>query len=168
MVIKTTGKLIYSTGEKSDKGDLFIPPHVFEITKDDILMTEEMFGPILPIITVDSREDAIKHVRGGEKPLSAYIFTQNEKSAEEFLNKVLSGHSMVNNVVSHLSGKTTYSVNNIANFKTCLKFHYYNNILLLTVKSLPFGGVGHSGMGRRHGKYEFDSLTHEKAVVIRY
>lgn len=114
MIKKTTGKLLFSTGEPSDIADLFIPPHVFEVSTDDVLMQEEMFGPVLPLITVDDIDSAIKFIRSGEKPLSAYIFTQNEEAAEKFLNEVLSGHSMVNDVVMHFTCKFTV----ILNFET--------------------------------------------------
>lgn len=139
LIQKTNGKLIYSTGESSDISDLFIPPHVYEINQDDILMQEEMFGPVLGLMEIDNIEDAIKLIRKGEKPLSAYIFTQNEEAAEKFVSEVMSGHSMVNDVVMHF-----------------------------TVLTIPFGGVGHSGMGRRNGKYDFESFTHEKAVVKKF
>jgi len=101
-------------------------------------MQEEIFGPILPVLSYHRLEDAIRFVNKREKPLALYVFTR-KKSAEKFiLERVASGGVCVNDTISHLINPM-----------------------------LPFGGVGASGMGRYHGKYSFDTFTHEKSVFIK-
>lgn len=97
-----------------------------------------MFGPILPIITIDSMDEAISIIKKGERPLAAYLFTRNEYKVQRLLKETHSGSVAVNDVIMQYS-----------------------------VDTIPFGGIGHSGMGRYHGKYGFDEFTHEKAVLFR-
>ncbi|GMS79198.1 hypothetical protein PENTCL1PPCAC_1373, partial [Pristionchus entomophagus] len=134
---KTEGKHAVELGEP-DREDLFIPPTVLDVTREDELMKDEIFGPILPVVTVSGINDAIEYIKQGEKPLAAYIFTRSEDKVKKFLAETSSGAVTVNDVIMHL-----------------------------TVDTLPFGGVGNSGMGRYRGKYGFDTFTHEKAVLKR-
>lgn len=132
---KTAGRVVFSGGER-DKDDLFIPPTILDVHKDDVLMEDEIFGPVLPILTVSGLDEAIEFIKAGEKPLAAYMFTKSEKNVDRLLKETSSGGVTVNDVIMHL-----------------------------LVDTLPFGGVGNSGMGRYTGKYGFDTFTHEKAVL---
>ena len=69
---ETNGQILFEGGEKN-RDDLFIPPTLLDVTPDDAIMTTEIFGPILPIITIDSFEDAVSIVKKGERPLAAYV-----------------------------------------------------------------------------------------------
>lgn len=100
------------------------------------VMEEEIFGPLLPIITYDNLEDLIAYQQTLPKPLAFYIFSENERNTETLLSRLSFGGGCVNDTIMHLS-------------------HH----------DLPFGGVGASGMGHYHGKYSFDTFTHEKSVV---
>lgn len=133
----SNGTVMFSGGER-DRDDLFIPPTVLDVQKDDAFMADEIFGPVLPIITVNNLSEAIDYINEGEKPLAAYIFTSNEAKAKRLYTETSSGGVTINDVIMHL-----------------------------TVDTLPFGGVGTSGMGRYRGKYGFDTFTHEKAVLKR-
>ena len=99
-------------------------------------MEEEIFGPFLPILTIKNFDEAIEYIKAHEKPLAGYLFTNDEKKIDTFLEKVSAGGMTINDVMKHLS-----------------------------VRTLPFGGVGNSGMGRYNGKYGFDTFTHEKSVI---
>jgi len=134
---KTTARKIYEGGE-SNRADLFIPPIILDTPLNDPVMHEEVFGPLLPIITVDSFDSAIKIVSQSERPLAAYLFTRDERKVKRFLTETSSGSVVINDV-----------------------------IIQLTVDTLPFGGIGNSGMGRIRGKFGFDEFTHEKAVLQR-
>uniref|UniRef100_A0A0N4Z7A6 Aldehyde dehydrogenase n=1 Tax=Parastrongyloides trichosuri TaxID=131310 RepID=A0A0N4Z7A6_PARTI len=135
LINKTKGTILIKEGEPDEK-DLFIPPTIIDVSKDDICMKDEIFGPVLPIITVSSLGDAIDFINKGERPLASYIFTRSEIACNRFLRDVISGGCTINDVIMHL-----------------------------TVDTLPFGGIGNSGMGRYRGKFGFDTFTHEKAVL---
>ncbi|VDK53015.1 unnamed protein product [Anisakis simplex] len=127
--------VLHKNGEL-DRNDLFIPPIILDSNGDDIIMQDEIFGPILPIVTVDDFDGAIKFIRSHPKPLAAYFFSKAKRNIDRFINEVSCGGITINDVFMHI-----------------------------TVDTLPFGGVGPSGMGRYHGKFGFDSFTHEKAVL---
>jgi len=101
-------------------------------------MNEEIFGPLLPIITVNKIEDSFDVINSQTKPLAAYLFTNNKKLREQFVMSVSAGGIVVNDTTVHLA-----------------------------VHTVPFGGVGESGMGSYHGKFSFDAFSHKKAVVYR-
>jgi aldehyde dehydrogenase (NAD+) len=100
------------------------------------LMREEIFGPVLPVITVDSLDDAIAHVNAGPKPLAVYAFTSDRSVEERVIDEISNGGTVINHLVLHL-----------------------------LAPGLPFGGVGHSGMGAYHGRWGFESFSHRKAVL---
>ncbi|KAJ1366737.1 hypothetical protein KIN20_027492 [Parelaphostrongylus tenuis] len=131
------GTILFQGGER-DRDDLFIPPVIIDVKKDDPFMKDEIFGPVLPLLTIRDLDEAIDYINSGEKPLAAYIFTQSESKAQRLCNETSSGGVTINDVIMHI-----------------------------TVDTLPFGGVGHSGMGRYRGKFGFDTFTHEKAVLKR-
>ena len=99
-------------------------------------MQEEIFGPILPILTYDKPDDAIRFIREREKPLALYLFTQSSAFEKRILREVSFGGGCINDTIIHLA-----------------------------THHLPFGGVGHSGMGSYHGKKSFDTFTHEKSIM---
>lgn len=102
---------------------------------DSEIMQEEIFGPILPIIGYDRLDDVIDQVIHRPKPLACYIFSNDKSYSSRILERVSFGGGCINDVIMHLAN------------------HH-----------LPFGGVGSSGMGNYHGKYSFDTFSHEKAV----
>ncbi|XP_023206589.1 fatty aldehyde dehydrogenase-like isoform X1 [Xiphophorus maculatus] len=128
-------------GGQSDSSQCYIAPTVLkDVPPHSRLMQEEIFGPVLPIVTVSDMEDAINFINEREKPLALYIFCsdQKTKAIKRMIEETTSGGVTVNDVMMHY-----------------------------TVSSLPFGGVGQSGMGRYHGKHTFDQLSHQRACLIR-
>jgi aldehyde dehydrogenase (NAD+) len=130
-------------GGGTDVDTRYIAPTVLTgVTGDDPVMGEEIFGPILPIIAVDSLDEAIGFVNdlsaGGDKPLALYTFSENETENDQVLAEVSSGGGCVNGTLLHISNP-----------------------------NLPFGGVGESGMGAYHGKFGFDAFSHHRAVHTR-
>ncbi|KAK3230627.1 hypothetical protein Dsin_002508 [Dipteronia sinensis] len=134
---KVSGKIVY--GGERDKTNLKIAPTVLlDVPRDSLIMSEEIFGPLLPILTVDKIEDSFAIINSGTKPLAAYLFTNNKKLRQQFVSTVSAGGLVVNDTTLHLA-----------------------------VHTLPFGGVGESGMGAYHGKFSFDAFSHKKAVLYR-
>lgn len=126
-------------GGQQDKSNLKIAPTVImDPPENSLIMSEEIFGPLLPIITVNKVEDSIALITAKEKPLAAYVFTNNKKLEEEFIQSVSAGGMSINDIALHL-----------------------------VEPGLPFGGVGESGMGAYHGKFSFDAFSHKKAVLRR-
>jgi len=128
-------KVIYG-GESNREGYYLAPTLIDEPHLDSLVMQEEIFGPILPIISYESKSEIEKIVSKYEKPLSLYLFSENSKFIKEVLNKYSFGGSCLNDTVIHFSNKR-----------------------------LPFGGVGHSGIGAYHGRLSFDTFSHKKAIV---
>jgi aldehyde dehydrogenase (NAD+) len=136
---KLLGAGTVATGGVVDVGDRYVAPTVLtDVTRDDPVMTEEIFGPILPVIAVESLEAAIAFVDAGEKPLALYVFSGDDAEVDRVLAGTSSGGVCVNGTVMHLSNP-----------------------------KLPFGGVGESGMGAYHGEAGFLTFTHERAVLAR-
>ncbi|HEX5254291.1 MAG TPA: aldehyde dehydrogenase family protein [Mycobacterium sp.] len=126
-------------GGKSDASSLRIQPAVVvDPDPDGPLMQNEIFGPVLPIITVQSLDDAIRFVNSRAKPLSAYLFTKTRETRERVIKEVPAGGMLVNHLAFQVS----------------------------TAK-LPFGGVGASGMGAYHGKFGFEEFSHRKSVLTK-
>ncbi len=124
-------------GGRFDRERLKIAPTVMDgVTREDAVMQEEIFGPVLPVIEVGSMEEAAAFVRQGQKPLALYIFTNNKKSERLFTERVSFGGGCVNDTVMHLSNA-----------------------------NLPFGGVGASGMGAYHGAKTFETFSHAKSIL---
>jgi aldehyde dehydrogenase (NAD+) len=101
-------------------------------------MEDEIFGPLLPIITYKDEAEIHKTVKRFEKPLSLYVFSQRKKWARKLMKTYSYGGGMINDVIV-----------------------YFTN------ERLPFGGVGHSGTGNYHGKYSFETFSHNKPYVER-
>ncbi|KAK7301403.1 hypothetical protein RJT34_12266 [Clitoria ternatea] len=134
---KVSGKIVYG-GEKDESKLRISPTILLDVPQDSLIMSEEIFGPLLPILTVDKLEESIDVINSGSKPLAAYIFTTNKKLKEQFVRTVSAGGLVVNDTTLHLA-----------------------------VHTLPFGGVGESGVGSYHGKFSFDAFSHKKAVLYR-
>uniref|UniRef100_A0A7N0TNP0 Aldehyde dehydrogenase n=1 Tax=Kalanchoe fedtschenkoi TaxID=63787 RepID=A0A7N0TNP0_KALFE len=126
-------------GGLKDKSQLKISPTILlDVPEDSLIMSEEIFGPLLPIITVEKVEDSFDIINSRSKPLAAYLFTNNKKLKENFVKSVSAGGLLINDVALHLA-----------------------------VDTLPFGGVGESGTGAYHGKHSFDAFSHRKGVLYR-
>ncbi|NIK78961.1 aldehyde dehydrogenase (NAD+) [Paenibacillus castaneae] len=128
-----------SAGGASKIDDLFIEPTLIDnVSWEDASMSEEIFGPILPIMSYKELNHAIQMINNRPKPLALYIFTENKAAEKEVLERVSFGGGCVNDTLSHVA-----SVH------------------------LPFGGVGSSGIGAYHGKSSFDVFSHQKSIVKR-
>ncbi|KXS22136.1 aldehyde dehydrogenase [Gonapodya prolifera JEL478] len=128
---------IVITGGKWDESRCYIEPTIIAgVKKDGPLMSQEIFGPALPILECADVDAAIKFIREGERPLALYVFTSDSRVAEKVHNACVSGSVVINDA--------TYQY---------------------AIDSAPFGGIGHSGMGSLHGKYGFLAYTHSKTVL---
>lgn len=126
-------------GGQSDDNTRFIAPTLLlDPPLDAPVMTDEIFGPILPIITVDSVNHAIEFINQREKPLALYLFSSNQKTIEQVQQRTSSGTLCINDAVVFMANA-----------------------------NLPFGGVGNSGMGSYHGKWGFDTFSHLKPILHR-
>ena len=124
------------TGGEIDAEERFLSPTIIDDVEPEFLvMQEEIFGPILPVMTFDHIDEAINYINKNEKPLAFYYFGKNKK-AKDVLSKTTSGGACVNDVLMHI-------VNH----------------------NLPFGGVGNSGMGKYHGQESFLAFSNKRAVV---
>lgn len=128
-------KVIY--GGTFEQSKLYIAPTFMDnIAKEDAAMQEEIFGPILPIITVDNVTEAIDFINEGEKPLALYIFSKNQQTINQVFEATSFGSACVNDTIIQISNK-----------------------------NLPFGGVGKSGIGSYHGRYSFETFSHYKSIM---
>ena len=124
-------------GGETNREKRHISPTVLDhVTWEDAVMQEEIFGPILPILTYKNLETAMQTLVEGEKPLSAYLFSNDAKEQELFTEKLSFGGGCINDTLMHLSNDR-----------------------------LPFGGVGNSGIGHYHGKFGFEAFSHQKAIL---
>lgn len=126
-------------GGGSDEAERYIEPTVLtDVDRTDDVMAQEIFGPILPIVSVTGLDDAIVYIRSGEKPLALYAFTNDKAARRRLLTETSSGAVGFGVTVAHLS-----------------------------VPGLPFGGVGESGSGSYHGRRSVETFSHEKAVLSK-
>ena len=132
--LMTQGK-IHSGGEIDEKEKFIAPTIIDEVKPDFLIMQEEIFGPILPVMTFENMDETLKYIHENEKPLAFYYFGKNKK-AKEILAKTTSGGACINDTLMHI-----------------------------TNHNLPFGGVGNSGLGKYHGRESFLAFSNEKAVV---
>jgi aldehyde dehydrogenase (NAD+) len=125
-------------GGESDEADRYLAPTViYPVQWTDKIMEDEVFGPILPILTYSDLPTVVKQIKSMPKPLSGYIFSKNDDTINYLLNSISFGGGAVNEV----------------------------NITLY-IETMPFGGVGSSGIGNYYGKWGFDTLTHAKSVLF--
>ena len=128
-------KVLY--GGTTNENEKYISPTLLdEPSLNSVVMKDEIFGPILPIISYHDEKDLENIISKNEKPLALYVFTNDKKYAEKMITKFSFGGGCVNDCMVHFSNHR-----------------------------LPFGGVGHSGIGAYHGKLGFDSFSHHKAIV---
>jgi aldehyde dehydrogenase (NAD+) len=117
-----------------------VSPTVLSGVKPDMpIMEGEIFGPVLPVMTYQKREEVYAHLQAGGKPLALYVFSQDKRAVEDIFQNTTSGSAMVNNV-----------------------------IVQVVNPNLPFGGVGMSGLGNYHGLYGFKTFSHERAVMVQW
>lgn len=95
---KTLSKIHLQQGA-ADKEDLFIPPTLVETSPFDILMNDELFGPILPILPLKTYDDAIDYIKTGSPPLAAYIFSKSQKKIQKFIDEIQTGSIVSNDVL---------------------------------------------------------------------
>lgn len=138
-LIKLINKDKIYFGGNFDREKLFIEPTILtNINWDDDVMQEEIFGPILPVISFNNFNTILNEIIELEKPLAAYLFTNNSEEKENFKQKISFGGGCINDVMMHLGNE-----------------------------NLPFGGVGNSGIGNYHGKFGFETFSHQKAILER-
>lgn len=131
---KTQGTV--SCGGKTDRSQKWIEPTVVkDVAMDDSLMSEELFGPILPVITA-TVDEALAYINDMPASLALYVFTRDSAQAEDVLNRTASGGATINNTLFHG-----------------------------TLDNAPFGGVGESGYGNYHGPYGVETFSHHRTVV---
>lgn len=127
---------VYCGGYFNQNTKHFAPTILTDVTIEAEIMKEEIFGPILPVLTFENTGEVLDFIQSREKPLSVYYFSEDRKKQHDFLNKTYSGNAGINDVV-----------------------------LQFVIMNLPFGGVGYSGMGAYHGKRSFDIFSHERSVL---
>jgi acyl-CoA reductase-like NAD-dependent aldehyde dehydrogenase len=127
-----------AVGGNFDASDRYVEPTILtDVDLKDPVMKDEIFGPILPVVTVDDASEAIKLINAREKPLVFYIFSNNKKDVKLLIDNTSSGGVLVNDTIMHMA------------------------------TDMPFGGVGTSGMGSYHGKYTFDTFSHKKSCLYK-
>jgi aldehyde dehydrogenase (NAD+) len=132
-----TGK---SDAGNSDAGKLKIEPTILDnVSPDSPIMQEEIFGPVLPVLTFETLDEVENFVGSREKPLALYLFTTNKKVEKRILKNLSFGGGCVN-----------------------------DTIIQIATPRMGFGGVGHSGMGAYHGKLSFDTFSHHKSMIKKY
>ncbi|MGG7437182.1 aldehyde dehydrogenase family protein [Chryseobacterium arthrosphaerae] len=128
-------KIIY--GGNYNSTTLYIEPTVMDnVSREDPVMQEEIFGPVFPVISYTDYDDMLNGIIKGEKPLAAYLFTKKEDEKDKFLKKVSFGGGCINDTLMHI-----------------------------TSDYLPFGGIGNSGIGNYHGEFGFLTFSHQKSVI---
>lgn len=129
-------KKVFFGGQTNIEECYIAPTLVDETGVDSLIMQDEIFGPLLPILSYENDAEINTIISKYEKPLSLYVFTEDKKFAQKIIKKYSFGGGCINDTVVHFSNKR-----------------------------LPFGGVGHSGIGAYHGRLSFDTFSHKKAIV---
>lgn len=125
-------------GDIDEKSNYMSPTLVDNPSLDDAIMQEEIFGPILPILTYNTEEEINKIILNSVKPLALYLFSKDKSFRDSIIKTYNFGGGVVNDLLVHFGNQR-----------------------------LPFGGIGNSGMGKNHGKHGFDTFSHEKAIMKR-
>ncbi|MBB5063058.1 aldehyde dehydrogenase family protein [Granulicella mallensis] len=128
---------VLSGGATDPEAHYVEPTILFPVTWDDEIMKEEIFGPILPVLSYSDFDEAIREVKKRPKPLAAFLFSNDQSTKDRFLTDLSFGGGAINQVNVHLF-----------------------------IDTMPFGGVGNSGIGHYYGKAGFDALTHAKSILI--
>jgi aldehyde dehydrogenase (NAD+) len=127
-----------TAGGRSDPDARYLDPTIlYPIAWDDPIMEDEVFGPILPILTYHTLDEALARIAATPHPLAAFVFSRDQKAIDRFVGELSYGGGAVNQVNIHLF-----------------------------IESMPFGGTGAAGIGHYYGKYGFDTLTHAKSMLI--
>src|SRR6516225_6675235 len=125
-------------GGRSDPENRYLDPTIlYPVSWNDRIMEDEVFGPILPVLTYRTLDEAFGRIAAAPRPLAAFIFSRSQRAIDRFIGELSFGGGTVNQVNIHLF-----------------------------VETMPFGGVGPAGMGYYYGKYGFDMLTHAKSMLI--
>ena len=125
------------TGGRTNRAKLYIEPSIIDnVTWNDPVMLEEIFGPVLPVLEYENIDEAVEMTAGREKPLALYLFSREKKIWDKIIKEVSFGGGCINDVIFH-------------------QVNYY----------LPFGGVGNSGTGIYHGKWGFEAFSHKKGIL---
>ena len=128
-----------SIGGRVDANTRFIEPTVLtDVTAEDAAMQEEIFGPVLPVLRTSELDESLRIIESGDKPLAAYLFSNDRGAQERFLDRVSAGNVCIN-----------------------------DTMMFMAVPELPFGGVGASGMGAYSGHRGFETFSHLKSVMRR-
>ncbi|KAJ6657318.1 hypothetical protein lerEdw1_002685 [Lerista edwardsae] len=126
-------------GGDADEATRFIAPTILtDVSPESKVMQEEIFGPILPIVSVKSVDEAIQFINQREKPLALYVFANKKETIKRMIAQTSSGGVTANDVLMHF-----------------------------TLPGLPFGGVGNSGMGAYHGRHSFETFSHRRSCLVR-
>jgi len=137
-LLSSAGGTVASGGNTDEDTKYIEPTIIVDPDLDAPIMQEEIFGPLLPIVSVNSIDEAIDFVNDRPKPLALYIFTSSSDTVDRVLGETSSGGACVNHTILHIGSAT-----------------------------MPFGGVGPSGMGSYHGKFGFDAFSHHKSVLLK-
>lgn len=129
------GKIV--TGGETDEKELFIAPTILEeVGWDDEVMQEEIFGPVLPVMSYENLNETLDIIREKPTPLSLYVFTSDQTIEHKIINELPFGGGCINDTIAHLGNH-----------------------------NLPFGGLGQSGFGNYHGKNSFEIFSHQKSIM---
>ncbi len=135
-ILEHDRKKITFGGEVNFEQRYISPTIIRDVTLEDSIMNDEIFGPILPVIKYKDMDDIKYYISKHKNPLALYVFTEDENFSEDVINRFCFGGGCVNDTISHVASA-----------------------------HLPFGGIGSSGMGNYHGKASFDTFTHTKSIV---
>jgi aldehyde dehydrogenase (NAD+) len=123
-------------GGQVDRANRTIAPTLLQnISLTDAIMQEEIFGPLVPVLPYQDFDEVLNYIENHEKPLAAYLFSQDQKEEKSWKQRLSFGGGCINDAIMHI-----------------------------TNPNLPFGGVGNSGMGNYHGKAGFDCFSHQKSI----
>jgi aldehyde dehydrogenase (NAD+) len=137
-LLEATEGTVVAGGRWHDDSLRIEPTVIVNPRPDDAVMTDEIFGPILPVLSVESVDEAVEFVNAGPKPLALYVFTSSPPQGRDLVDRIPSGGAVINHIAMH-----------------CM------------VPQLPFGGVGASGIGAYHGRWGFEALSHRRAVLSK-
>lgn len=129
---------VIEIGGKFEGTDFIGPTLLTNVTKEMAIMDEEIFGPLLPIITYENSKEVVDLVESMSRPLALYVFSENDSKVNYYLNQLTSGGVCINDTILHI-----------------------------TNHNMPFGGVNHSGIGSYHGLFGFKTFSHERAILKR-
>ncbi|SHG70443.1 aldehyde dehydrogenase family protein [Winogradskyella jejuensis] len=136
---KSNNGQIITGGESNEASKYIAPTLVSDLEEAASLLQDEIFGPILPIVTYNTLDEAIQYIKNKERPLALYIYSKSKKNIRKILNYTKAGGTCINNNI----------------------IHYANH-------NLPFGGINNSGIGKSHGYHGFKAFSNERAVVKQH